>query len=163
MKKILNRETISYLIFGVLTTVVNYIVFWLGLKLFGKQFTLLINVVCFIVAASFAYVTNKLFVFESKSWRREVIRKEIPAFFSARIVSFLLEEAGLWISQDLLHADRYQLFGGDGIMIAKGVLSFVVVLLKYVFSKLVIFKKGQAEPDSASDPARSRKSDEKIG
>lgn len=61
--------------------------FGLGILLFGEEYTLLINVGCFIVAASFAYVTNKLFVFDSKSWDWTVLRKEIPAFFSARILS----------------------------------------------------------------------------
>ena len=151
MKKILNRETISYLIFGVLTTIVNYVFFWLGILLFGEEYTLLINVGCFIVAASFAYVTNKLFVFDSKSWDWTVLRKEIPAFFSARILSFFLEEAGLWICIDLLHAGRYSLFGINGILIAKIALSFLVVLLNYVFSKLFVFKKNREASHESSD------------
>ena len=63
MKKIINRETILYLVFGVLTTLVNYAVFWVGIRLFTDKYTLLINAVAFVVAAAFAYVTNKLFVF----------------------------------------------------------------------------------------------------
>lgn len=150
MKKILNRETISYLIFGVLTTIINYVFFGLGILLFGEEYTLLINVVCFIVAVSFAYVTNKLFVFESKSWDRATLRKELPAFFSARIVSFLFEEAGLWICKDLLHAGRYSLLGFNGLLIAKIALSFLVVLLNYAFSKLFVFKKnGEASHESS--------------
>lgn len=141
MKRFINRETLLYLLFGVLTTVVNYLVFWLGIRLVGEQYTLLINVVCFVVAASFAYVTNKLFVFESKSWRWTVLRKEVPAFFGARIFSFLLEEAGLWVSTVPLQAGRYTVLGVSGIMIAKIVLSVLVVVLNYVFSKLFIFRK----------------------
>ena len=148
MKKILNRETVTYLIFGVLTTLVNHFFFWRGIKLFGDAYTLLINVGCFIIAASFAYVTNKLFVFESKSWRWEILRRELPAFFGARIVSFLIEEAGLWISKDLLHVGRYELLGVNGIMIAKLALNVLVVVLNYVFSKLFIFKKGQQGTES---------------
>lgn len=156
MKKILNRETVTYLIFGVLTTLVNYVCFWLGIKLFGEEYTLLINVFCFIIAASFAYVTNKLFVFESKSWAWEILRREIPAFFSARVFSFLLEEAGLWVSKDLLHVGRYELLGINGIMIAKIALSVLVVILNYVFSKLFIFKKGQEASDDGKKPADGR-------
>ena len=149
MKKILNRETILYLVFGVLTTLVNYAVFWIGLRLFGEAYTLLINVACFIAASSFAYVTNKLFVFESRSWAPAILRREIPAFFSARIASFLLEEAGLWVCKDVFRVGRYALilpfgeppFRLNGILIAKIILSFAVVLLNYLFSKLFIFKK----------------------
>ena len=151
MKKLLNRETVLYLIFGVLTTAVNYVLFWLGIRLFGVDATLAVNVGCFLAAASFAYVTNKLFVFESKSWAGAVLRREIPAFFSARVFSFLMEEAGLWISMDLLHLDEVdlalRLLGRDltlnGVEIAKVVLSVAVVALNYVFSKLWIFKKGR--------------------
>lgn len=160
MKKILNRETVTYLIFGVLTTLVNYVCFWLGLKLFGEAYTLLINVFCFLIAAGFAYVTNKLFVFESKSWRWEILRKEIPAFFGARVFSFLLEEAGLWVSTELLHAGHYEILGINGIMIAKVVLSVVVVVLNYVFSKLFIFKQGGE--DGKKRPA-DRETDKKTG
>ena len=139
MNAVINHETIMYLIFGVLTTLVNYAVFWVGLKLFGEKHTLVINVVCFIAAATFAYVTNKLFVFESRSWAWAVLAKEVPSFFGARIFSFLLEEAGLWLAKDNLHAGKYKLFGINGIMIAKIVLSVLVVVLNYIFSKLFIF------------------------
>lgn len=160
MKKLLNRETILYLIFGVLTTLVNYVLFWLGLKLFTERYTLLINVFCFIAAAAFAYVTNKLFVFESKSWRLSVLKKEIPAFFAARIFSFGLEEFGLWLSKDVFHVGRYELglrlgshrVGVGGIMIAKIVLSVLVVLLNYFFSKLYIFRKKGENPGGTAEP-----------
>lgn len=141
MKKLLNRETILYLVFGGLTTLVNYLVFWLGIRLFGEERALLVNLVCFVAAASFAYVTNKLFVFESKSWAPAVLRRELPSFFGARIVSFLLEEAGLWLATGPLRAGDYQLLGVSGVMIAKVILSVAVVVLNYLFSKLFIFKK----------------------
>ena len=151
LKKYLNRETISYLIFGVLTTLLNWALFWLGTRLFGDRYALLINVFCFVAAASFAYVTNKLFVFESKSWSPKVLRREIPSFFGARIFSFFLEEAGLWFSQYVLHADRVSILGVDGLMIAKVLLSVLVVVLNYVFSKLFIFKKPAAPAEGEND------------
>ena len=141
MKKLLNRETLLYLVFSGLTTLVNYLVFWLGIRLFGEERALLVNLVCFAAAASFAYVTNKLFVFESKSWAPAVLRRELPSFFGARIVSFLLEEAGLWLATGPLRAGDYQLLGVSGVLIAKLVLSVAVVVLNYLFSKLFIFKK----------------------
>ena len=158
LEKLLNRETIAYLIFGVLTTLLNWALFWLGTKLFGDRFALLINVFCFLAAASFAYVTNKLFVFDSRSWASAVLRREIPSFFAARVFSFVLEEAGLWLCRDVLHVGRFSVLGVGGLMIAKIVLSVVVVVLNYIFSKLFIFKKpgavrDSAEADSAAEPA----------
>lgn len=141
MKKLLNRETVLYLVFGGLTTLVNYIVFWAGIRLFGENMALLVNVVSFVAAAAFAYVTNKLFVFESKSWAPAVLRRELPSFFGARIFSFLLEEAGLWLATGPLHAGDYRLLGVSGVMVAKVLLSVLVVVLNYLFSKLFIFKK----------------------
>lgn len=140
VKKLLNRETILYLIFGVLTAAINYLVFWLGLRLWGEDYALLTNVVCFVAASTFAYLTNKIFVFESKSWQPQVLGQEIVTFYSARIFSFLLEEGGLWICK-ALHAERVALFGVNGLMVAKILLSLLVVLVNYAFSKLLVFKK----------------------
>ena len=149
-KRLLNRETVLYLIFGVLTTLVDLTVFWLGKKLLGEDWLLLINAAAFLTAASFAYVTNKLWVFESKSWAPAVLKKELPAFFAARVFSFLFTEAGLWLARDVLHAGErvfwtFKILGHqiqiDGLDLAKILLSVVVVILNYMFSKLIVFRK----------------------
>ncbi len=154
MKKIsslFNKETILYLIFGVLTTIVNYIVFWIcyNILLSGKG-SVYANIVAFIFAVLFAFFVNKLYVFESKSWSLSVLRKEIPSFFAARIGSFLIEESGLFIAEELLQWNELEVvtLGAtviDGVTVVKLALSVVVVLLNYVFCKLFIFKKPQAE------------------
>lgn len=141
LKKLLNRETVTYIIFGVLTTAVNYLVFYLGIRCFGEKHYLLINAAAFIAAAAFAYVTNKLFVFESKSWSPKVLRSEIPSFLGARIGSFFLEEAGMWLFVDVLNVGGYSLFGIGGVMLTKLTLAVVVVILNYILSKFFIFKK----------------------
>lgn len=72
IKKFVNKETIVYLIFGILTTVVNYFIFWI----FNSRFkvpVLIANVIAFIVAVIFAFITNKIFVFESKSFAPAVL------------------------------------------------------------------------------------------
>ena len=93
----------------------------------------------------FAYITNKLWVFESKSWDIRVLLKEIPSFFAARVLSFLIEEAGLFVFVDLLSfkdiSFKILSFELGGELIAKAVLAVIVVVLNYVFSKLVIFRK----------------------
>lgn len=145
-RKLCNRETISYLFFGVLTTVVNYGVFAVIVHFFGPDSTLIANGAAFVAAVTFAYITNKLFVFDSKSWAREVLVRELPSFIGARLFSFAFEELGLVICM-WLQVERYTLFGIGGIMIAKIVLSMIVVVLNYFFSKLFIFKKsGVDEP-----------------
>ena len=146
LKKILNRETILYLVFGVATTVVNYVVFTIFYNiLFENSRTLLSNAIAFATAVVFAYVVNKMYVFESKSWSVEALKKEIPPFLSARIGSFLIEELGLMFSERVLKLNGVILFtiAGteiDGIMVAKILLSFIVVILNYIFCKWFVFK-----------------------
>ena len=147
LKKLLNRETILYIIFGVATTLVNYIVFHLLYNvLWHQRSSLLANAAAFVAAVIFAFVVNKLFVFESKSWSAATLKREIPSFLAARIGSFGIEEAGLFLAEKVLK------LGGviaitlgsltlDWITVIKVALAFVVVALNYVFCKLIVFKK----------------------
>lgn len=150
IKKIINKETILYVAFGVLTTLVNFAAFKLFDLLFTSLFTvdltLLTNAVAWVLAVIFAYVTNKLFVFESKSWKGEVLKKEMPAFAGARLFSLGVEELGLLIFVTILKFDRFKLnvfglFDIGGKMLVKISLAVIVVVLNYFFSKLVIFRK----------------------
>lgn len=131
----LKSETGSYLFFGGMTTLINYIVFVAALEIGGG--VIFSNTVAFIFAVAFAYFTNKIYVFKSKSWKASVLVKEILAFVAARIFSFLFETAGLWFTEDILESDD------TGIMIAKVVLSIIVVLLNWVLSKFFVFKKAE--------------------
>ncbi len=146
--KIVNRETVTYLVFGVLTTLVNYLVFWLALEALGKDSSLVSNALAFIVAVSFAYIANKLWVFKSKSWRAEVLRREIPSFLAARVVSFAIEELGLLVFADLLGAKNTTILGFNGTLVVKILLDVIVILLNYLFSKFFIFKKPRAEGEN---------------
>ena len=139
------REQLSYLFFGVLTTVVNYAVFWCLNALFESTLELLSNLIAFIASAIFAYITNKLFVFESRSWKVSVVAAEIVSFFGARIFSFCIEEAGLWFSVSVLHLRQYEFWIINGVMIAKILLSVIVVVLNYFFSKFFIFSKKKTD------------------
>ena len=98
IRKLLNRETILYIIFGVATTVVNYAVFHLLYNvLWHQENSLTANAAAFVAAVIFAFVVNKLFVFESRSWALNVLKREIPSFLAGRIGSFGIEEAGLFL------------------------------------------------------------------
>ena len=147
IRKILNKETLLYLFFGVATTVVNYVVFTIFYNiLFRNARSLLANFAAFVAAVVFAFVVNKVYVFGSKKWDLESLKREIPPFLLARLGSFGIEEAGLFFSETVLRLNRYTLFeiAGhriDGIVVAKIVLSGIVVVMNYVFCKWFVFKK----------------------
>ena len=147
LKKLLNRETILYIIFGVATTVVNYIVFHLLYNvLWHQNHSLAANTAAFVAAVIFAFVVNKLFVFESRSWDAVTLKREIPSFLGARIGSFGIEEAGLFLVEKVFRLGGVIAItlGGtsfDWITVVKIALAFVVVALNYVFCKLFVFKK----------------------
>ena len=154
-KKLVNKETILYVVFGVLTTLVNFVAFKLFTMVFDKLISSQLgvhisNVLAWIFAVAFAYVTNKLFVFESKSWEGKVLAKEIPSFVAARLFSLGVEELGLRggggggdFDSKVFHIPLIN-FDLSGEMTAKIILAVVVVILNYFFSKLVIFKKKKA-------------------
>jgi putative flippase GtrA len=149
MKKVIDlfkkhRELIVYLIFGVLTTAVNLATFYAMESLTDISY-LINNAVAWVVGVVFAFVTNKIFVFESKSWKPSVAGKEAVEFLGARLFSFGVEEVGLWLLVDLIGLSSFTKtilgFNISGELISKVILAIVVVILNYVFSKLIIFKK----------------------
>ena len=141
LSKLLTRETILYLVFGVLTTLVNFVVFEAMNRSLGDEYALLSETVAFIVSVLFAFFTNKPFVFQSKYWSGKTLARETPTFFGGRIVSFLIEAGLVLVARDLLHAGSFSLFGITGLTIAKVPIAVIVVILNYVFSKVFVFKK----------------------
>lgn len=137
------KEIFLYIIFGGLTTLVNFVAFWLIERL-GVNY-LINNAISWIIAVSFAFVTNKLFVFESKSLAPKILFKEGIEFLGARVLSFLIEEGGLWLFVDVLGMKTlsFNLLNQTitGAFIAKIILAVIVVILNYFFSKFIIFKK----------------------
>jgi putative flippase GtrA len=125
------KELIMYGIMGVLSTVINIVTFAICEKIFGIN-ALVSNVIAWVVAVIFAYITNKLFVFESKSFKKDVLIKEIISFTSARLFSLLLEEVIIYVMIDLMNINS---------LIVKVFSNIVVIIVNYIFSKLVIFKK----------------------
>ena len=124
-------DILSYLFFGVLTTAVNYLVYlpcynWLHLS------ASISNVIAWVVAVAFAYVTNKPFVFKSHDWSWKTVGPELTKFVGCRIGSGLLETVILFVTVDCL------VWNGN---VWKLVTSVLVVLLNYVASKLLVFRK----------------------
>ena len=131
------KEFILYAVFGVLTTIANAGAFYIASHTFGTEHHVLNNTIAWIAGVVVAYVTNKLWVFESKSWKLKVLSKELSEFVLARLLSFVFETVGLalivkWFT---LEDDFW------GQFIVKLGLSVIVVLMNYIFSKFIIFKK----------------------
>ena len=138
------RELIVYFVFGVCTTIVNLITFKLFNLILGDEKYLISNVFAWFFSVVFAYTTNKVFVFESKDWGYKTLLKEVTSFFSSRVLTFLIEEFGLYLLVDIVNLKNLRLdiyvIDISGEMIAKIIISVLVVILNYVFSKLFIFK-----------------------
>lgn len=124
-------DVLAYLIFGVLTTVVNYVVYLPLYNGAGLSATVS-NAIAWVVAVAFAFLTNKPFVFKSHDWSAKTVFPELGKFLGCRIGSGLMETGILFVAVDLLHWD------GN---IMKLVTSVLVIILNYVGSKLLVFKK----------------------
>ncbi|MCI6020615.1 MAG: GtrA family protein [[Bacteroides] pectinophilus] len=136
INKFLNKETISYLIFGVLTTIINIVVFWLAqrelaLVMSEDAASLVGNVIAWVISVAIAFVTNKLFVFESKSMAFKVVMAELTGFVIARLLSLAFDEGFMFVAIVLL---------GMNSLLAKIISNVFVVIINYVLSKFFIFK-----------------------
>lgn len=127
MKK--NREVFAYLFFGVLTTLVNYIVYFIATRLFHVPY-LWANALAWVLAVLFAYITNRRWVFISKN---PSIISEMSRFFAARLASLGIDMAIMYIGIDVLG------FGEKDFWV-KTLSQVVVILLNYIFSKIFVFR-----------------------
>ena len=132
MKALLEKywEVITYLFFGVLSTIVNYIVYLPGYLLLGWS-AAHSNAVAWVVAVAFAYLTNKPFVFKSNDWSCKTVIPELTKFVSCRVASGVAETLILLVTVDVLN------WNGT---IWKLITSVLVVVLNYIGSKLVVFR-----------------------
>ncbi len=139
-QKIFNYEMVTYIFFGVVTTVINYISYWLLCLAFSipmsnvsaKQnlLSVLANTIAFIISLIFAFVTNKIIVFGSRDYSFKTVIKEFVSFTTARLLTFGLESLILFVAGALKF----------NLLIAKIFANVLVVILNYIFSKLFIFK-----------------------
>lgn len=150
--KLMKNETISYLVFGVMTTIVNYSIFVAGLSLTNEEHILTVNIIAFLGATLFAYITNKLFVFHSLGWTIRQLIWEFGKFAGARVFSLGVEQVGLYVATKNFHVEKYSLLFMNAVIVVKVVLSFVSVLLNYFASKFIVFKrrKGNESTDDCS-------------
>lgn len=126
-------EMLLYIFFGVLTTVVNVLSF--GLLRDILQWRLLTaNTLAWGLSVAFAFLTNKVFVFRSKSFAAGLVVRELISFVGARLFSLAVDTAGMWLLVDVLTWNDW---------LAKVLMNVIVIVINYVFSKLFIFKRPQ--------------------
>ncbi|HBG2784429.1 TPA: GtrA family protein [Clostridioides difficile] len=125
-----HKETILYLFFGAFTTLVNIVSYLFFTRVILFNF-MVANALAWILAVLFAYVTNKFFVFESKRIEIKFLFKEFLSFVSFRLLSGVVEMLIMYVMIDLL-------FVND--VIVKVFTNIVVIVLNYLFSKMIIFK-----------------------
>lgn len=125
------KETILYLFFGILSTIVNISIYYIFTRIFTINETIS-NIIAWFFAVLFAFVTNKFFVFENKEKNLKHISKEFLLFFNCRLFSGFIDICLMWILIKLL-------FIND--IVAKITTNFIVIIINYIFSKMIIFKK----------------------
>lgn len=125
------KSVIMYLIFGVLTTLVNIIAYWLCAHIIGLA-TMPSTVIAWALAVLFAYVTNRKWVFDSQSVKTAEIIVECAKFFLARLATGVVDWLCMFVFVDILMQND---------IIVKIAANIIVIVLNYVASKLIIFKK----------------------
>ena len=136
MKKIFDLiqkyyDILAYLFFGVLTTVLNYIIYLPCYNVLHLSASVS-NVIAWVFAVVFAYLTNKPFVFRSYDWSAQTVIPEFTKFVGGRIASGVMETAIIFLTVDLLRWD------GN---IMKLVTNVLVVIMNYITSKFIAFRK----------------------
>lgn len=167
--KLLTREVFMYLVFGLATTVVNLGVFYLCNRAFeaagwngvlgnffirkgwteaaelfstkGSEY-LDSTFIAWVAGVLFAFFTNKLFVFQSKCWATSVAVREFTGFVGARIFSLMVELFGMFLLVTICNMNE---------LLAKIAVGVVVVVLNYIFSKLLVFKKDKEQTEEQEE------------
>ena len=125
------KEYILYLVFGGLTTLVSWLSFYLCTHVIVMD-VVPANIISWILAVAFAYVTNRKWVFKSRARGGRKILWEAAEFTAGRVLTLVIETAFLWFTVDVI---------GWNDLLMKVIISIVVVILNYVISKLFVFRK----------------------
>ena len=133
-KKYVNRESVSYIIFGVLTTAVDWVTYTILWRL-GADYRVS-TAVSWAAAVLFAFVTNKLFVFQSHDLTPKLLWKEFVSFVAARAATGIFTMAAMIVMVDGFHWNEF---------VGKIIVSALSLILNYIFSKWFIFKKPGAD------------------
>ena len=124
-----NKHIVLYFVFGVLTTVVNLISFYIFAEILQIE-TIPATIWAWVVAVAFAFITNRLYVFESTAKTHAAILREAILFFIARLVTLGIEVFIMWLSVDIC---------GQNKLIWKVICNIIVIIVNYTLSKAVVF------------------------
>lgn len=124
------KSVISYLFFGVCTTLINWISYYLFYNVI-KVPNVPSTIIAWLLAVIFAFITNKLWVFSSKSFDAKTLLHEIWTFLAARIATGVLDVAFMYVTVDVLCWNS---------TLMKLLSNIIVVIINYILSKLLIFK-----------------------
>lgn len=125
------KEVFLYLVFGVLTTVINIIAFWLSNDLLNIEYKIS-NIIAWVLAVIFAFITNKTLVFQSKNRNKEEITREAITFLVARLFSLVVDMVIMILMIDIININS---------IVSKIISNVVVIVINYIFSKFIIFRK----------------------
>lgn len=125
------KDLLAYIFWGVITTIINLAAYHLLFNIAHLDYYVS-NVIAWIITIIAAYLSNRKYVFHSKAKGIEEITSEVLKFTASRLASFFMEIALLYLGKDLLHLDEN---------LTKYVVTFLVIALNYVLSKLFVFTK----------------------
>ncbi len=126
-----HKEGMRYLIFGALTTLVNIVAYSVLYYILHIN-NAISNVLAWVIGATFAYITNKYYVFNSKVNTKKELFKEIAYFYGCRVLTLIIDEGIMIFTVDKL---------GWNAFLMKILANIIVIILNFIFSKILIFKK----------------------
>ena len=135
------KDMIAYLVFGVCTTIINIVVYWAAAHLFGMA-TVPATVTAWIAAVLAAYLTNRKWVFHSEASGTREILQEIARFFAARLATGIFDWVFMYVTVDRI---------GLSDVVMKVIANVVVIILNYVLSRLVVFRRKNPEKKGKAD------------
>ena len=127
----LNKVVFSYLVFGILTTLINIVSYAILSKFFGMDYKFA-TIIAWMISVFFAFITNKLYVFNSKETNVSLIIKEFLSFIFFRLLSLILDIGIMLMMVEWLRMDD---------LLAKIAANVFVVIFNFFASKYVIFTK----------------------
>lgn len=125
-----NREVILYIVFGVATTVINIVTYYIFARIIGVS-VIEASIIAWIISVVFAYFTNKIWVFRSKTWKPDELFKEFLSFVTARLATGALDIGIMFLFVTML---------GFNDIIIKVLSNVIVIILNYILSKLLVFR-----------------------
>lgn len=130
LKKFLTKEVILYIVFGIGTTVINFVSFYVMTQIWGWEKNLS-NFISIVLAVIFAYITNKDFVFHSKAEGLKEKLKEFFKFIMGRVFTMMIEFLGGFLLFQTMLPE----------MVSKLIITVIVIILNFFISKFFAFKK----------------------